>query len=114
MTPHLEGALSESGWQAREPHLCAAFEHLARIHNRLGLTPPLDESTRPFFGRPFRVLSAERFTTALLAQIRDPDVQRIAARPPIGSLDLFSDNTDLLEPAGWRHALKGLFSGGEE
>ncbi len=114
LTPHLEGALAASDWQAREPHLCAAFEHLAGMHNRLGLTPPLEEATRPFFGRPFRVLFAERFTTALLAQIRDPDVRRVAASPPIGSLDLFSDNTDLLEPAGWRHALKGLFAGRDQ
>jgi hypothetical protein len=107
--PALESALAAPGWSEREPHLCAVYETLAGMHNRLGLTPPLDENTRPYFGRPFRVIFAERFTTALIAQIRDPDVQRIAAHPPIGSLDLFSDNTDLLEPIEWRDRLKTLY-----
>lgn len=109
LTPHLESALAAPDWNEREPHLCAVYETLAGMHNRLGLTPPLDENTRPYFGRPFRVIFAERFTTALIAQIRDPDVQRIAAHPPIGSLDLFSDNTDLLEPIEWRDRLKTLY-----
>jgi len=109
LTPHLQGVLSAPTWQEREPHLCAAYEFLARQHNRLGLTEPLDEQVRPFFGRPFRVLGAERFSTALLAQIRDPEVQQIAAHPPIGSIDLFSDNTDLLESAQWGGKLLGLY-----
>ncbi|MEM5775305.1 MAG: DUF4037 domain-containing protein, partial [Anaerolineaceae bacterium] len=109
LTPHLHGALNSPTWQAREPHLCAAYETLAGMHNRLGLTAPLEENTRPFFDRPFRVLFAERFAAALLAQIRDPDVQRIAGRRPIGSIDLFSDNTDLLEETEWRGRLKKLF-----
>lgn len=110
LTPHLWGALDAPTWPAREPHLCAAFEQLAGMHNRLKLTPPLDETTRPFFGRPFRVLFAERFSAALLARIDDPAVRRIAARPAIGSVDLFSDNTDLLEPVEWQGKLRGLFS----
>lgn len=110
LTPHLWGALDARDWQARESHLCAAFERLAAMHNRLGLTPPLDEATRPFFGRPFRVLFAERFSTALLAQIDDPDMRRIASRATIGSVDLFSDSTDLLESAGLQGRLRSLYS----
>lgn len=109
LAPHLHGALNSLTWQAREPHLCAAYETLSNLHNRLGLTAPLEENTRPFFGRPFRVLFAERFADALLAQIRDPDVQRIAGRRPIGSIDLFGDNTDMLEETAWRGRLKKLF-----
>jgi hypothetical protein len=56
------------------------------------------------------VLFAGRFSAALLAQIRDPLVQRIAARPNIGSIDFFSDNTDLLEPVEWQAKLRGLYS----
>ncbi len=109
LAPHLQGVLRAPTWQEREPHLCAAYEFLAGQHNRLRLTEPLDEQVHPFFGRPFRVLGAERFSTALLAQIRDPEVQQIATRPPIGSIDLFSDNTDLLESAQWGGKLLGLY-----
>jgi hypothetical protein len=41
LTPQLHGALQGATWQAREPHLVPAFELLAGMHNRLGLTPPL-------------------------------------------------------------------------
>jgi hypothetical protein len=49
------------------------------------------------------------FADALLARITDPAVRRIAARPLIGGIDLFSDNTDLLENAEWRVALRRLY-----
>ncbi|TLN04124.1 DUF4037 domain-containing protein, partial [bacterium] len=110
LTPPLRGALAAPDWQAREAHLCAAYEILTGMHNRLGLAALLDETTRQFFNRPFRVLFAGRFSAAILAQIRDAEVRRIAARPPIGSIDLFSDNTDLLEPVEWREKLRGLYS----
>jgi hypothetical protein len=109
LMPHLQAVLGAPTWQEREPHLCAALELLAGQHNRLGLTGSLDDKVRPFFGRPFRVLGAERFSAALLAQIRDPQVRQIAAHAPIGSIDLFSDSTDLLEPAGWGEKLQNLF-----
>jgi hypothetical protein len=36
-------------------------------------------------------------------------VQRIAAKPLIGSIDQFSDSTDLREAYGLRDAVKGLY-----
>lgn len=74
------------------------------------LTAPMPESVRPFWGRPFQVMALHGFADALLAEIRDPAVQRIAARPPIGGIDLFSDNTDLIENPLWRPALRRLYA----
>ncbi len=110
LTPHLLAAQTAPTWQARQAHLVPAYEALARMHNRLGLTDPLPETPRPFFGRPFQVIALHGFGNALLAQISDPAVQRIAARRPIGSIDLISDNTDLLEGTNWRPILRRLWS----
>jgi hypothetical protein len=102
-------ALQAGTWKQREAHLVEAYEALAAAHNALGLTAPMPERAGSFFGRPFRVIALHGIATALLAQISDPDVQRIAQRPLIGSLDLFSDNTDLVANPSWRPALRSLY-----
>jgi len=87
----LSAALSATGWPAREQHLGDAYRRVAARHNQLGLTPPLDTGTRPFYDRPYQVIEAARFTTALRAAISDP---RIAALPLTGAVDQFTDSTD--------------------
>lgn len=47
------------------------------------------------YDRPFQIIHAEVFARTLLKQITDPEVQRIAARPLIGNIDQWSDNTDM-------------------
>jgi len=66
---------------------------VAEAHNRLGLTGPLDTSTRLYYSRPFRVLDAGRFAAALAEAITDPVIGRL---PPIGAADQFIDSTDAL------------------
>jgi hypothetical protein len=102
-------ALQAGTWQQREAHLVAAFAALAAAHNALGLTAPMPEQAGSFFGRPFRVIALYGFADALLAEIRDPMMRRIAERPLIGSLDLFSDNTDLTSNPVWRPVLRQLY-----
>ncbi len=51
----------------------------------------------------------ERFAQALLARIEDPAVRQIAARRPIGGIDQWCDNTDLLEDVGRRGAIRELY-----
>lgn len=109
LTPALEGALRAAAWPERERQLVAAYEVVARMHNALGLTDPLPAESRDFFGRPFRVIALHGFADALLARIEDERVRRIAARRPIGSVDLFSDSTDLVSHAAWRPALRRLY-----
>jgi hypothetical protein len=110
MLPALERTLQATTWQERERGLVPAYEALARMHNALQLTDPLPQTATSFHGRPFRVMALHGFTDALLGRIADPAVQRIAARPPIGGIDLFSDNTDLLENPQWRAALRRLYA----
>ena len=62
-----------------------------------------------FFGRPFQVIANHGFALALLAEISDPAVKAIAARRPIGSIDQFSDSTDLREAVELRTAVRRLY-----
>jgi hypothetical protein len=109
LSPYLQKALAAQSWREREEQLVPAYEHLGRMHNRLAVTEPLPERVRGFFGRPFRVMALHGFSEKLTAQIRDPAVKSIAARPAIGGIDLFSDSTDLLENPCFRPRLKKLF-----
>lgn len=96
-------------WPEREAALSEAYEALARMHNALHLTSPLPAHVSPFFGRPFKVIHGDLFAAALVAQIVDPQVQRIAAQRLIGGIDQWSDSTDLRSDVVWRPVLRRLY-----
>jgi hypothetical protein len=110
LLPVLWSAQRAERWQEREASLGESYEYLARMHNALGLTEPLHTKVAPFYTRPFNVIHGSMFAEALRARIVDPDVQRIAARRLIGSVDQFSDNTDLRSHVAWRHILRNLYT----
>jgi hypothetical protein len=87
----LTAAISADHYEARERHLTEAMEAIAVLHNRLGLTPPLDTRPRRFFDRPYLVLGAGRFTAALRETITDPRVRDL---PLAGAVDQFTDSAD--------------------
>jgi hypothetical protein len=107
--PVLQGALRSETWQDREGYLVQAYEVIAGRHNTLKITEPLPEQTAYFHGRPFKVIAQHGFAAALLRKIQDPIVKRIAEKPVIGSIDLFSDNVDLVSNPSWRKKLRQLY-----
>ncbi len=114
LTSILQQALAARTWQEREEPLCAAFEYLAARHNQLSITAALPEKPASFFGRPFRVIWGGNFSDAICARITDPAVLRLARLPLIGSIDQFSDNTDLVSDPRWRFALRNLWLAKEQ
>jgi len=110
LEPVLYRARQAAGWQEREAALAEAYEYLARWHNRLGLTEPLPETVSPFFNRPFQVIHGDRFAAALRARIADQAVHAIAERGLLGSIDQFSDSTDLRSDISWRPVLRKLYT----
>ena len=106
LLPDLRAALAADNWPAREAALCAAARQLAEQHNALGLTPPLDTQPRSFHGRPFTILDAGRFASALQATLQ-PDGLR--SLPPFGSVNQFCSSTDVLEAPAACATLGGLF-----
>jgi hypothetical protein len=110
IAPHLDAALRSAVWQERESHFVPAYEQMAAMHNDLQITERLPAKCADFFGRPFKVINLTGdFSERIRAQIRDPEVKRIAANKLIGSIDQFSDNTDMLSDAKLRPALRRLY-----
>jgi hypothetical protein len=109
MAPLLWQAQQASTWQERMAGLARVYQHLAELHNALGITPPFDTNPIQFHDRPFMVINGERFADAFVAQITDPAVHRLTSRRLIGNIDQFSDSTDLREDAVYRTVLMGLF-----
>ncbi len=96
ITPLLTGALVANTWEEREGHLVSASEIMARRHNELAITPPLDTSPRQFHNRPFRVIGADRFVTAIGESIKSPELRAIIDHAGwIGGIDQISDSVDL-------------------
>lgn len=94
-------AASDVGRSLEEGDLGGAYEAVARRHNALGVTDALEPTLRPFYGRPYPVIFAERFAAACLERIQDPWLRSL---PPIGAIDQWCDSTDVLsKPAVLRH-----------
>jgi hypothetical protein len=95
LLPIFERVLSANDWPAREEHLCAAYTHVAHMHNDLGLTPVLATQPIYFYSRPYRVSQSGQYVAAIHAAIQSPDVRAWPAH--VGSVDQFVDSTDILE-----------------
>ena len=111
--PALREVLQAQSWQEREQHLLVIYETLAHAHNALGLTRRVAENATPFFGRPFKVITHNGIVAALTEAIADPALAHMASQKPVGSLDLFSDNTDLVTAVSRRAAVRQLIEGAE-
>jgi hypothetical protein len=109
LAPLLLGAVHSTDWKQREENLAPALELMVKRQNALGITGELPAATSPFWGRPFRVVGGEKIAGALAEQIADPHLKQLAAERPIGSVDLLSDNTDLLCNAALKPILAKLY-----
>lgn len=110
LTPLFTQVLQAGTWQHREDALASSYEIVAGLHNGLSITAPLDPRTRPYYSRPFRVLFAERFSDAIVAEIQDPAVRAIIDRAGvIGSVDQVSDNVDVLTSSALTAKLRDLY-----
>jgi hypothetical protein len=95
LTPILRQVLLAKTWQTREKWLAKAYSLMARRHNTLKLTEPLSTRTFDYYSRPYTVIFADRFAKALRQAIKDPKVKKL--RTDIGSIDQFTDSTNVIE-----------------
>jgi len=95
LSPILWKAQQAPNWREREAALAHAYAILARMHNALEVSRKLPETVSPFYTRPFQVIHGGEFAQALVEQIRDPEVKRIAGSRLIGNIDQWSDNIAL-------------------
>lgn len=70
------------------------------------ITELVDPSGRPFHGRPFRVIMADRFVAACRDAVTDP---WLAGLPLVGAVDQFVDSTDALRDPAIARRLLSLY-----
>jgi hypothetical protein len=109
LLPVLAQVQAAETWQERNKAIAEACRCVERMHNALDITESMPEEPTHFFGRPFLVIWGSKFAGALLERIADPEVLQIASGRLIGSIDQFSDSTDLRSDVSRRHALKALY-----
>jgi hypothetical protein len=92
LTPKLKEVLTQTNWKDREAKLTEIYEYMARLHNSLGLTETLPETTSNFHARPYLVIHSELFADAIRKKITNKEILQL---PPIGSVDQFAYCTDV-------------------
>lgn len=98
--PLFTSVLAARTWQEREHPLSEAYTRIACQQNALGVAAEQDPSTQQYFGRPYKVIRAERFARALGAAIQDEDITGLSASPSLlGGVDQWVDNTTVLTRA---------------
>jgi hypothetical protein len=103
--------MASRSWKERERHMCAAYEKVATMHNKLGITSPIETGVRRFHDRPYLVLGGARFAKAISDTIEDPELRKIYADVgPIGSVNQFIDNTNVLTRADLLARAKPVFA----
>ena len=103
LSPAIMRVLDAPAYAEREEALCDAYEIAAQMHNALGITAVLDTAPRLYHDRPYRVIGADRFATALRAVIMDDAIRGLPAR---GAIDQFADSTAATGTRALRAALQ--------
>jgi hypothetical protein len=99
LLPHVEAALHARAWQERERALNHAYEALDDIQRAKGIGDGSVRRASRFHGRPFMVIHGDVIADAIVSQIADAELARLATARRVGSIDLISDNTKVLEDA---------------
>jgi hypothetical protein len=105
LSPILYSVLDASTWQERERHLNQAYVHVGEMHNKLGLTEPMDTSVSQFYDRPYMVIQTEPIAMALLERVDSTSLKSM--KRMVGSVDQFGDSTDIF---CWNEAMQSIGS----
>ena len=107
LAPVLNAALDAQGWQEREKHLSRAYEHLARMHNGLGITEPVPTEVEPFYDRPYLVPGKCNPGGAIFEKITDEEVKELPRF--VGSVDQLTNVVCVRDWADRRAGLTNLY-----
>jgi len=107
LTPIIEKVLSSQDWKERERNLSSLYEEIAKMHNSLDITEPLPTTVSRFYSRPYLVIHADRFAREIRNKIRSRVIRNI--KVDIGSVNQFSDSTDVLEDTRLLKKLRILY-----
>jgi hypothetical protein len=74
--PVFQEVLVANSWREREARLARAYEMIARQHNELQITEPIDEKVSEH-GRRYLILHGHRFGAAIARRISSEEIRRI-------------------------------------
>ena len=109
LEPAIYGILKAGSWEEREGYFCSAGTSLVEMHNSLGITAPVPADAAPFWSRPFQVIQGDKIAAVIIDKITDPQIKPLTKPSLIGSIDIFSDNTDLHTDASFRTKIRKLY-----
>jgi hypothetical protein len=109
LSPLLAELVAAATWPERQDAYATAAGLLVQRQNELDLAAPVDPRPRLFHQRPFWVIDADRVAAVLVAAVTDPAVRRLTRRRLIGSVDQWSDSTDLKD-AQYRADVRRFYS----
>jgi hypothetical protein len=91
----LKRVLAAENWKSRERWLSECYSIVAFQHNALKITSAMATEVSNYFDRPYKVIHADRFAEAIKNVIRNREVKAIKA--DLGSIDQFTDSTNVVE-----------------
>jgi Domain of unknown function (DUF4037) len=110
LTPILQRVLLAKTWKERERNLAQAYSIVAKKHNALKITKPLPTNVTKYFDRPYLVIHGDTFARSIKKAIKDPKVRKI--KTDVGSIDQFTDSTDLIQDLSLGRQLGIVYRGG--
>ncbi|MFZ0548242.1 MAG: DUF4037 domain-containing protein [Candidatus Promineifilaceae bacterium] len=107
LTPIFTAVHRATNWQERESHLITAYEYVAEMHNRLRITPPIQNKVSYFHNRPFQVIDGGTAAEITWQSIQDTAVRTLPFG--LGKVDQYVDSTDILSNTARCRALENLY-----
>ncbi|MCK4419593.1 DUF4037 domain-containing protein [Candidatus Aerophobetes bacterium] len=108
LAPIIRRVLSSEKWRERERHLSRLYKEIAKMHNHLGITKPLITRVSHFYTRPYLVIHGDVFAREIKRKIKNNAIKNI--KVDIGSVNQFSDSTDVLEDTQLLKKFKILYN----
>ena len=106
LSPIFQEALTATAWKEREAHLARGYEIIARLHNELQITEPINEKVSKH-GRPYLILHGNRFVAAIQQVITSEEIKRINFFG--GSVNQLVESDDEISDVRLCQKLKALY-----
>ncbi|MFW9825551.1 MAG: DUF4037 domain-containing protein, partial [Candidatus Thorarchaeota archaeon] len=107
LSPILKRVFEATSWKEREKRLTEAYEVVAKMHNELGITKPMESNVSNFHNRPFLIIQADEFADTIYETIQDGEV--LSLPKFLGGVDQFVNSTDVLSKPKRYPKLRNMF-----
>lgn len=104
--PILMQIVQADAYREREASLAQAYAIVARRHNNLGVSEPIDDQVSPYYQRPYLVIHAGNAAESLWKRIEDENLHRL--RFKVGSINQWVDSDDKISNTRFCQQLKPL------